>query len=185
MGRNSKHKKKSTVVPVFVDVEADGPSPVTHSLLQIGAVDIFGNTFKADFRPRDGLRYETSALTAIGMTREQTLGFPDAGIGVEDFHAWLDAEYVSRGQRPVFWSDNPAFNWQFVNGYFSLYGFDNPFGYSARRIGDFFAGLNDDLAMTVQWKRWRETAHTHDALDDATGNMEAFKRILSEFELRW
>ena len=176
---------KSVVVPVFVDVEADGPSPVTHSLLQIGAVDIFGNTFKANIRPRDGQRFEQSALNAIGMTREQTLGFPAAAEGIEDFHAWLDAEFVSRGQRPIFWSDNPAFDWQFVNGYFSLYGFNNPFGYSARRIGDLFAGLNREISKTVQWKKWRETEHTHDALDDARGNMEAFKRILNEYDVRW
>jgi hypothetical protein len=183
MRRNFKNKKK--VVPVFVDVEADGPSPVTHSLLQIGAVDIFGQSFKADIRPREGQMFEQRALDAIGMTREQTLAFPDAAIGIEDFHAWLDEEYVSRNQRPIFWSDNPAFDWQFVNGYLSLYGFDNPFGFSARRIGDFFAGLERDMARSVQWKKWRVTEHTHDAEDDARGNMEAFKRILEEHNLRW
>lgn len=173
-------KPDRKIVPVFVDVEADGPSPVTHSLLQIGAVDIFGRSFKANIRPRDGQMFDQRALDAIGMTREQTLGFPDAAIGVRSFHQWLHATYISGNKRPVFWSDNPAFDWQFVNGYLCLYGYNNPFGFSARRIGDFFAGLERDITRATQWKRWRTTAHTHDAEDDARGNMEAFKCILKE-----
>lgn len=178
------YKKKQTTVPVFVDVEADGPSPVTHSLLQIGAVSINGDRFKANIRPRKGQKFSQQALTAIGMTRQQTLAFPDYPIGVKDFHAWLMENFVKKNARPVFWSDNPAFDWQFINGYFSLLELDNPFGFSARRIGDLFAGLNRDISKTVQWKKWRKTEHTHDALDDALGNMEAFNRIKEEYFLK-
>jgi hypothetical protein len=47
--------------------------------------------------------------------------------------------------RPVFVSDNPAFDFQWINHGFwhALRG--NPFGHSGRRIGDYYAGLVGDF----------------------------------------
>jgi len=75
--------------------------------------------------------------------------------------------------RPVFISDNPAFDWQFVNYYFHAYADENPFGFSARRIGDLYSGLLKDWSASGKWKSLRKTAHTHDPVDDAKGNAEA------------
>jgi len=174
---------KKTTVPVFVDVEANGPSPVTHSLIQIGARALTGEGFKADLKPRDGAKVNPAALKAIGLTHEETMEYPDHGLGMFNFNSWLVTTFTIRGIRPVFWSDNPAFDWQFINGYFSLHEYKNPFGFSARRIGDLYAGLNKDINNSNSWKKLRKTKHTHDALDDATGNMEAFAAIKERFNL--
>jgi hypothetical protein len=55
---------------------------------------------------------------------------------------------------------------------------DNPFGHSARRISDFWAGLNRNWSDTQSWKRFRRTAHDHNPVNDAMGNVEAFEEIL-------
>ena len=55
---------------------------------------------------------------------------------------------------------------------------NNPFGYSARRIGDFYAGLIGDFKDASSWKRLRITKHDHHPVHDAMGNLEAFERLL-------
>ena len=54
----------------------------------------------------------------------------------------------------------------------------NPFGHSARRISDFYAGLMGDFTRTQGWKRLRVTPHDHHPVHDALGNVEAFERLL-------
>ena len=52
------------------------------------------------------------------------------------FREWLDP------RKPVvFVSDNPAYDFQWINFYFWRYFGENPFGHSGRRIADFYAGL--------------------------------------------
>ena len=92
------------------------------------------------------------------------------------FADWLK-EHIDR--HPIFVSDNPAYDWQFINHGFHLYLGYNPFGHSARRIGDFYAGLKRNFRRTQDWKRFRKTVHDHNPVNDAMGNVEAFERILS------
>lgn len=94
------------------------------------------------------------------------------------FTNWLDSTVKGR---PIFVSDNPAYDWQWINYYFWKHLGHNPFGHSARRIGDFYAGLRRDFRQTQDWKRWRITPHTHNPVDDARGNAEAFDRMLKEY----
>ena len=94
----------------------------------------------------------------------------------EEFEEWL--KRVCKG-RPVFVSDNPAYDWQFVNYYFHYFLGHNPFGHSARRISDFYAGLVGDFSKTQKWKRLRVTSHDHNPVNDAMGNVEAFQRLIS------
>lgn len=75
-------------------------------------------------------------------------------------------------------SDNPAYDFQWINYYFWKYFKRNPLGHSARRIGDFYAGLCGDFSQTQRWKRLRKTAHDHHPVHDALGNVEAFEAIL-------
>lgn len=92
------------------------------------------------------------------------------------FEKWLGD--VCKG-RPVFVSDNPAYDWQFINYYFHYFLGHNPFGHSARRISDFYAGLLNDFSKTQRWKRLRVTPHDHNPVNDAMGNVEAFQRLLN------
>jgi hypothetical protein len=50
--------------------------------------------------------------------------------------------------------------------------------YSARRIGDFYAGLIGDFKDASSWKRLRITKHDHHPVHDAMGNLEAFEKLL-------
>lgn len=61
----------------------------------------------------------------------------------------------------VFVSDNPAYDFQWINFYFWRCFGENPFGHSGRRIADFYAGLVGDVRSTQAWKRLSRTKHDH------------------------
>jgi hypothetical protein len=103
-----------------------------------------------------------------------TGGSYDAGTVFADFRAWLDG--LGPGW-PVFVSDNPAYDFQWINhGFWHAIG-ENPFGHSGRRIGDFYAGLTGDFRQAQAWKQYRVTPHDHNPVNDAMGNVEAFETI--------
>ena len=103
--------------------------------------------------------------------------FHGKGATNETFNKF--AKWLLQFGRPVFISDNPAYDWQFINYYFHKFTGDNPFGHSARRISDFYAGLVGDFSNTQSWKKLRITPHDHNPVNDAMGNLEAFERILN------
>lgn len=98
-------------------------------------------------------------------------GRDDSKETMEKFVAWL--EEVAQGARLVFVSDNPAYDWQHINWAMWTRLGHNPFGHSARRISDYYAGLRRDWRDTQGWKRFRKTPHDHNPVNDALGNAEA------------
>jgi len=161
---------------IVVDVEADGPCPGKYSMISFGAVLLtpkLDQTFYGQVLPITEA-FELEALKAVGVTREEHKKPPHknpADVMLE-FSDWLND--VSAGYRPVFISDNPAFDWQWINYYFHLFTGNNPMGHSARRIGDLYCGLVKDSRKNHQWKKkLRKTKHTHNPVDDAMGNAEA------------
>ena len=142
---------------IFVDCEANGKSLSSGKLTEFGAV---AYSSKATFH---GILSEKKPM-------EEKEVF-------EKFEKWV--LQVTKGGRPIFVSDNPAFDWQWINdGFWRTLG-RNPFGYSARRIGDFYAGLVGDFTDSSSWKRLRITPHDHNPVNDAMGNLEAFERLLN------
>jgi len=167
---------------VIVDVESDGPIPVEFSMVSFGAVifdDTLNRTFYGKTRPISD-RFIPEALAVSGFSREEHESFDDPKSVMELFAAWLNAECKGR---PVFVSDNVAYDWQFINYYFHKFTGRNPFGFSGRRIGDLYAGLVKDASKATEWKKYRVTAHTHNPVDDAKGNAEALKKF-REFGLK-
>ena len=140
---------------IFVDCEASGPAIGKGVLTEFGAV------------------HYPSMLWLYGDMREKD-EFEQYNIFV-NFDVWLK-KYCLKFQ-PVFMSDNPAFDWQWINYNFWKYLDRNPFGWSARRIGDYYAGLVGNFGNATKWKKLRITRHTHHPVDDAMGNAEAFRRI--------
>jgi hypothetical protein len=139
----------------FVDCEGHGPAAGIndHSRFEVGIVE---------YRSRESFH-------GVGGTRQTFEGL---------------REFVLRFSEPyIFISDNPAYDWQFVNYYFHLHLGANPFGHSARRIGDLYAGCVLDFATKPQWKAWRRTPHDHHPVHDAMGNAEAFDEICARFGL--
>ncbi|MDX2284604.1 MAG: 3'-5' exoribonuclease [Bacteroidia bacterium] len=158
---------------IVIDVESDGPVPHLYSMVCFGAVAVepgLSRTFYGQLRPISDA-WIPEALAISGFTREQHLAFDPPEQVMAQFAAWL-AGLSPRS--PVFLSDNLAFDWQWINYYFHRFAGSNPFGYSGRRIGDLYCGMQRDMGLNAEWKRrYRKTRHTHHPVDDAQGNAEA------------
>jgi hypothetical protein len=149
---------------IFVDVEAgfDSPCPGVGEtgMTEFGAVE---------FQTRQ---------TFHGLPGEPNLNVcPPVSkwhLTMQNFADWLK-QFPGH---PVFVSDNPAYDWQWINYWFWKELGSNPMGFSARRIGDFYAGLRNDFYQSNNWKRLRITNHDHNPVHDAQGNAEAFNRLL-------
>lgn len=166
---------------IVVDVEADGPYPGDYSMVCFGAVVIeptLTKTFYGQVKPISKL-WKPDALAISGYSREQHETFPEVVNTMFKFSEWITTN--SKG-RPVFMSDNPCFDWQFINYYLHKYTGSNPFGYSGRRIGDLYCGLVKDAY--ARWKHLRQTKHTHNPVDDAMGNAEAVLYMHEKMNLK-
>lgn len=156
-----------------IDVESDGEYPPDYSMICFGAVKVtepLDTTFYGLTCPISEL-YKPEALVISGFSREEHSDFPHPYFTMHNFADWL---YATSEGKPTFISDNPAFDWQWINYYFHKYYKKNPFGFSGRRIGDLYCGLMKDAGKNADWKRkYRKTRHTHNPVDDAMGNAEA------------
>lgn len=161
---------------VVVDVEADGAIPHKYSMVCFGAVIVepsLSKTFYGKTKPISD-EWNPEALAISGFGREEHLTFDEPKEVISNFRDWLNYNVKDR---PVFISDNLAFDWQWINYYFHYYLGKNPFGFSGRRIGDLYAGLEKDFFAASRWKKFRKTLHTHNPVDDALGNAEALLTI--------
>lgn len=153
-----------------VDVESDGPIPPKYSMVSFAAVkveDPIVTSFSVRIVPISDL-WVPEALAVSGLSREECFKGQQPSVAMAAFRQWLLT--VNKSGRPIFMSDNVAYDWQWMNYYFHYYLGENPFGWSGRRIGDLYAGLTKN--MYAKWKFLRKTKHTHDPLDDARGNVE-------------
>lgn len=136
----------------IVDVEAEGPCPTLGKMTEFGAV-----LFDAPpFRTRWHCDHPPNAKDML------------------DFDSWL----ALQGPRSIFVSDNPAYDWMWMCDAFWKRLNRNPFGHSARRIGDIYAGFKKDLSKSSEWKKLRKTKHDHNPVNDALGNAEALWAIV-------
>lgn len=159
---------------IVVDVESDGAIPHKYSMVCFGAVIVepsLSKTFYGKTKPVSDL-WIPEALAVSGISREEHKTFDEPKVVMENFAKWIKAN--SDG-RPVFISDNPAYDWQFINYYFHYYLGENPFGFSARRIGDLYCGMVKD--SFAKWKHLRKTIHDHNPVNDAKGNAEALLQM--------
>jgi hypothetical protein len=163
-----------------VDVEADGPVPPTYSMVSFGAVLVeptLSRTFYGQLRPISD-KFIPEALAVSSIQRHQHEAFDDPADVMRRFAQWL---IETSSGRPIFVSDNLAFDWQWINYYFHTYHDTNPFGHSGRRIGDLYCGMMKDAF--AGWKQLRKTSHTHNPVDDAKGNAEALL-VMKEMGLK-
>lgn len=155
----------------MVDVESDGPAAGIHSMVCFGAVRVdrqLDQRFFGLCAPIAKIHIP-AALAISGYSREQHEAFPAPALAMKDFMGWL----IKNNQgRMSMVSDNPAFDWSFMNYYFHAYCGGNPFGHSARRVGDFCAGLKGRWAATGDFRALARTLHTHNPVDDAVGHAE-------------
>lgn len=164
-----------------VDVEADGPIPGPNSMVCFGAVKVdaeLKTTFYGKTKPISD-KWVPEALAISGFSRKQHETFEDPRSVMIRFSNWLNAN--SKG-RPILITDNPAFDFAWINWYFHNFTGANPFGFSARRIGDLYCGLVKD--SRAQWKHLRKTIHDHNPVNDSLGNAEVILHMRDKMGLK-
>ena len=168
---------------ISVDIEADGPVPGLYSMVSFGAVIIddagkFDKTFFGKVKPISE-KWIPEALAVSGYSRETTLTFDSPESVMKAFAEWIRINSVGR---PTFISDNNGFDWQFINYYFHAFTGNNPFGFSSTNLGSLYKGLVKDSFKN--FKHLRKTKHTHNPVDDAKGNAEAFYTIVKQYNYK-
>jgi len=162
---------------IVVDVESDGVIPHKYSMVCFGAVIIdadLDKTFYGKTKPISD-EWDPEALAISRFTREEHKKFDNPKEVMSDFAEWIEKN--SKGKH-IFISDNPAFDWQWINYYFHMFLGHNPFGYSARRIGDLYCGMNMNTNVNSEWKKlYRKTVHDHNPVNDAKANAEALLKM--------
>ena len=154
---------------IVVDVEADGQIPYKYSMVCFGAIIVepeLNRTFYGKTKPISK-EWVVESLAISGFSRDEHEGFDEPEKVMIEFYKWIIEN--SKG-KPIFISDNPGFDWQWINYYFHTYLGKNPFGYSARRIGDLYCGMYMDTNM--KWTHLRKTVADHNPVNDAKGNAE-------------
>jgi hypothetical protein len=165
----------------MVDVESDGPIPGDYSMISFGAVIVdqdLDKTFYGQLKPISE-KWIPEALAVSGFNRDETQEFDDPKIVMEKFSKWLNENCKTR---PLFFSDNNGFDWQFINWYFIHFCEKNPFGFSSTNLGSLYKGLVKDTFKN--FKHLRKTKHTHNPVDDAMGNAEALLYMKNEMGLK-
>ncbi len=156
---------------IFVDVEATQLSPANGVMTEFGAVH------EESRKTFHGVLWEATPdpeNPAKPLLRGDSIHHNEKKV-MQDFVDWI--KEVCGNDRPVFVSDNVAYDWQWINFYLDKHLGVNPFGHSGRRISDFWAGLQHNWGETQSWKRLRQTVHDHNPVNDAMGNVEAFQEI--------
>jgi hypothetical protein len=166
---------------IMVDIESDGPIPGDYSMISFGAVivdELMDKTFYGKIRPISP-KWHSDALKVSGFTREETELFDEPATVMNLFNEWIT---VNSKSKPLFFSDNNGFDWQFINWYFHHFLNENPFGFSSTNLGSLYKGIEKD--MSKNFKHLRKTKHTHNPVDDALGNAEALIHMKNEMGLK-
>lgn len=178
----------------LVDVEATAPSPFSGVMTEFGVVEyesgcwFHGVLYQSMPSPDNpALPVLSGSMAgptiASGTHAESVRHVTPFGVGnrtnvMRQFRDWVHS--FLDGGRAVMFSDNPGFDFGWMNYHFDEAGLDNVFGHSSRRIGDLAAGLKGNPRETSSWKRLRRTKHTHHPVEDSQGNAEALRALLDK-----
>jgi len=165
-----------------VDVESDGPIVGENSMICFGAVLVkdMNQTFYGQTAPiSDKFKPETLAIS--GFSREEHMLFPKPEIIMPEFSDWVE-RINEKGTKPTLITDNPGYDFCWINYYLLKYVGKNVFGWSARRIGDLYGGLVGKA--NARWKQFRKNKHTHNPVDDAKGNAEVIHYLKDNLGLK-
>jgi hypothetical protein len=171
-------EEKETIFCSF-DVEADGPSPFENSMLSLGIV--FFKENKTILGMKEWKLYPLKGHKTESDTMEFWSKFPDAykhstSEQVDFVEAFKEfAKEINDYKKkytiiPV--ACPAAYDWQWINYYFSASGISNPLGYSAFCISTFLKSINPTKSIMYD-EKFNETfkdpnyPHTHKPLEDA------------------
>ncbi len=163
----------------MVDVESDGPIPGDYSMLSFGVVncDSKAGMYSNIIKPISD-KFIPEALAISGINREVAMikgGDPKGKmLELEDWLKQFNCQ-------PMFISDNNGYDWMFMCWYFHHFLGRNPFGHSSTNLGSLYKGIV--LNVRKNFKHLRKTSHTHNPVDDAMGNVEAFQYMKAKMGL--
>lgn len=171
------------LIHIMVDVEATGPVAPDYSMVEIGAVALtpaLDKDFHVNITPLPLSAYDDGALSVLQATPE-SLKYKgnQPHKALMWFESWLNQFHPAV---PRFVSDNPGFDFAYVNYYFQHFLGHNPFGFTSMNLGSFYKGCTRDNFSS--FKHLRRTPHTHNALDDARGNAEALLAICEQYRIK-
>lgn len=158
---------------VVVDVESNGPIVGQDEMTSFGAVIVetgLTNRFYARLECKRAGYMESVDTNAPIETRMEAM---------TRFNNWLNT-FTKEKNSLVFVSDNPCFDWQYINYYFLTTIGTNPFGFSGRRIGDIWSGYVNNINDQSEWRKMVKTTHDHNPTNDAVGHAEALLEIINK-----
>ncbi|HKZ35296.1 MAG TPA: 3'-5' exoribonuclease [Patescibacteria group bacterium] len=169
---------------ISVDVEASGPIPGEFSLLSIGAcvVGRTSQTFYAELKPiNNNFIPRAMAVNRLSLDKLKKDGEAPAAA-MARFAAWVTT--AAADTRPVFVGFNATFDWSFTHWYFIKFLRVDPFGIAGLDIKSYFMGKHHSSWKETVKKKVRaiypsQTAHTHNALDDAKEQAEIFAKMIA------
>lgn len=160
----------------FVDCEGFGGCPATGALTEFGIVAYPSRrTFHGIIIPSEPDPENPAKPRPLVPFTPGAL-VPRAHDVAKDAESFINS--TRGGDRAIMVSDNPAYDFMWVADLFWRTLGYNPFGHSARRLADYYAGLTGSWGNTQKWKHLRITPHDHNPVNDAMGNLEAFERIM-------
>lgn len=190
----SKVKKKKLFF--VTDVEGTGPDHEVHSMYQFASIPmladgkiLIGSAWNVALRSENPDDHNKETMKFLeedqGITLASLIARPSQ---VSPYNAMIAFDtYIKKwmvdtgAEKAILIADNLAYDWGYTHSYFFRALKKNPFGYAGRNIPDIsmalFSGSRD------KWEEFRVTPHTHNALDDVTGNAEALAHMIKNHGL--
>jgi hypothetical protein len=185
---------------ISVDVESDGPIPGPFSMLSLALVAIatFDGEHFERLDPQAAARYwelqpiserfdpEALSINRLDRDRLRLEGTPPADA-MREADRWVRG--VADGRRAVLVAYPSAFDWSFVHWYFSSFLGTSPFGHGtcidirSLYIGAAGSTYAESAKSRLPAELLPQSAHTHNALDDAIEQGELFCNLF-EWSLR-
>lgn len=188
---------KSVMAEIYVsvDIEADGPVPVIHSMISLGAAAFTAegelvDTFGRNLEPLEGASPDPDTTAWWDSQPEEVrlaarCDARPAGEVMTEFDGWVRALEGT----PVFVAYPAGFDFTFVDIYLHLFTGGSPFRHSAfdmKTAAMLLGGVDyheaDSRLISTRWPS--EQRHTHVALDDAIEHGQQFVAMLAETRRR-
>jgi hypothetical protein len=183
----------SSEVYISIDIETNGPCPIKHSMLSLGAAAFVANsdspldTFSANLETLSGAVEDPATMAWWGKNMEayqaSRLNQEAPLVAMKRFRKWLDTIPIQGKRVAVCF---PAgFDFTFVYVYLHTFLGESPLGFSALDIKSFamhkLAKPYGDCTKRNFPKAWFDSKarHTHVAVDDAIEQGVMFIRMLN------
>ncbi len=195
---------KMTSVFGHFDIEADGPTPATSNMINIGIVftDESGKTLSeicVDLQPRIGYPGDPDTLKwwahpdRIGEYQRIIAEGKNPIHAMESINTVILDVLAKTNATKIVWVARPAaYDWMFLKCYWDIYRLHNPnahdIGFSAtclssiREVWKMFSGLKRN-EIDEYFKQWTKTLiMTHNGLDDARYQARIYHGIMDEMK---